>query len=107
MEVAAFGWQMKISLLRDRKGATHASQNLFLEMMVKIAAYRCQEHGPLDEPVTALGAGLLVDAKSTQRWGQSWSQILSRCKLCFNLPATELRNPGSYTRRQEFLVERN
>ena len=101
--------QMEISLLRDRKGATHASHKLFLELMVKIAAYRCQEHGqePLDEPVTAQGAGLEVEAKSTQRWGQSWSQVLSRCKLCFNLPATELRNPGNYTRRQEYLVERS
>ena len=105
---------MNFSFIKDSRGHAHASLKLFYEFMIKIAAFRCWEHDRevLAEVVTLESVGLRVDDEelrrkfSNHRWGWTLERILAQCQVCFNLPEAELRNAGSYTRRQKYLASR-
>ena len=59
------------------KGSTHASQNLFLVLMVKIAAYRCKNHGFLDEPLVSCVTSEFI----FQTFHEVWRRAREYCKL--------------------------
>jgi hypothetical protein len=59
------------------KGSTHASQNLFLVLMVKIAAYRCKNHGFLDEPLVSCVTSEFI----FQMFHEVWRRAREYCKL--------------------------
>ena len=108
---AAAALKMLFCFIRDKGGHAHASVKLFFDFMVKLAAFRCYEHPleTLSEKITLDSIGLQCEDPQpglTSRWGSTWQQILSQCRLCFNLPRTELYKPGSYTNRQEYLADR-